>query len=123
MKWKKASTELGSLLEDALEGKSFQKRMMFGCPAYFVNNNMFTAVHQDNIIIRLSEDGRSDIKTKYDESEPFEPMKGRVMKEYMVIPETLYSDSIELDFWLNQSYDYALSLPPKKKKSKKKENT
>jgi TfoX/Sxy family transcriptional regulator of competence genes len=120
LKWKKVSTELSMLLANALEGKPVQKRIMFGCPAYFVNNNMFTAMHQDNIVIRLSEDGRTEISAKYDESEPFEPMKGRVMKEYIVIPETLYNDPDEFDFWLNQSYEYASSIPPKKKKTKKK---
>jgi TfoX/Sxy family transcriptional regulator of competence genes len=120
--WKKSSPELSSLLEktleDALKGKSFQKRKMFGCPAYFVNDNMFSTVHQDNLVIRLSEDGRRDIMLKYDESENFEPMKGRIMKEYMVLPESLYSDQKELDHWLNRAYEYASSLPQKKKKNK-----
>jgi TfoX/Sxy family transcriptional regulator of competence genes len=122
LKWKKVSAELSDLLDNALVEFDGEKRMMFGCPAYFVNNNMFTSVHQDNIILRLSETERIEISTKYDEAEPFEPMKGRVMKEYMVLPEVLYSDGMEFDKWLKKSYKYTSSLPPKEKKKKKKKN-
>jgi TfoX/Sxy family transcriptional regulator of competence genes len=120
MKWKKVSLELSELLENSLEDFACQKKKMFGCPAYFVNNNMFTSVHQDNIILRLSEDDRKKIKNDFDEAEPFEPMEGRVMKEYIVVPEVLYSDAETFDSWLNRSFDYASGLPPKKKKGKKK---
>lgn len=119
MKWKKVSPELSELLEKNLEDFNCQKRQMFGCPAYFVNNNMFTGVHQDNIILRLSENGRKKIQDKYDEAEPFEPMKGRVMKEYIVVPEVVYSDSDEFNHWLKQSYEYVSQLPPKQNKKKK----
>ena len=91
---------------------------MFGCPAYFVNNNMFASVHQDNIILRLSVKERREIKSKYDESEPFEPMKGSVMKEYMTIPEELYNDPEELNKWLHRSFKFTSSMPLKKKKAK-----
>ena len=93
---------------------------MFGCPAYFVNNNMFTCVHQDNIILRLSKDDRKKIKNEFDEATPFEPMTGRVMKEYISVPEALYSDAETFDSWLKRSFDYASKLPQKKSKGRKK---
>jgi TfoX/Sxy family transcriptional regulator of competence genes len=120
MKWKKVSVEFSALLEESLQDFDCQKRMMFGCPAYFVNNNMFTGVHQDNIILRLSEDSRTEIRSKYDEAIPFEPMKGRVMKEYVVLPEVLYSDAEDLNHWLNKSYEYVLTLPTTLRKTKNK---
>jgi TfoX/Sxy family transcriptional regulator of competence genes len=91
---------------------------MFGCPAYFVNNNMFTGAFQDSIFLRLSEEDRNKLSESYDEAEPFEPMQGRVMREYMVVPETIYNDSEEFYSWLKLSYDYASKIPSKKKKSK-----
>ena len=123
MKWKKVSSELSEFLENALEGFECQKRIMFGCPAYFVNNNMFTSVHQDNIILRLSEDHREMIQKDYDETAAFEPMEGRVMKEYMVLPEELYSDTETFGKWLNRSFEFVASLPPKQKKGKTKKKT
>ena len=120
MKWKKVSLELSEHLESALENYDCQKRMMFGCPAYFVNNNMFTGVHQDIIILRLSEDDRNSMQADFDEAEPFEPMKGRVMKEYLIIPEILYNDVDEFDTWLKKSFMFVSALPPKKSKKKAK---
>jgi TfoX/Sxy family transcriptional regulator of competence genes len=119
LKWKKVSVELSELLENTLKDYNCQKKMMFGCPAFFINNNMFSAVHQDNIVLRLSPDGRKELVEQYDEAEPFEPMAGRVMKEYMVVPETLFSDQTAFEVWLGRSYEYASKLPPKKKKQKK----
>jgi TfoX/Sxy family transcriptional regulator of competence genes len=93
---------------------------MFGCPAYFVNNNMFTGAFQDYIFLRLSEKDRNKLSESYDEATPFEPMQGRVMKEYMVVPETLYNDEVEFNTWLKLAYDYASKIPPKKKRVKAK---
>jgi TfoX/Sxy family transcriptional regulator of competence genes len=118
MKWKKVSAELSELLESAVDEFNCQKRMMFGCPAYFVNNNMFTGVFQDYIFLRFSESDRQKIQSEYDEAEPFEPMKGRVMKEYMVLPESLYSDQEMFNDWLKRSFEYVSKLPPKEKKKK-----
>lgn len=41
MTWKKVSPELCALLEKVLMSYDCRNKPMFGCPAYFVNNNMF----------------------------------------------------------------------------------
>lgn len=43
------------------------------------------------------------------------------MKEYVVLPESLFSHNEEFEKWLNRSYQYASELPEKnvKKKSQK----
>lgn len=93
---------------------------MFGCPAYFVNKNMFSGVFADNIFIRLSVQERDELVGEFKNSTPFEPMKGRVMKEYMVVPKELYNNSKTLNHWLERSFQYTSSLPPKKSQSKAK---
>jgi TfoX/Sxy family transcriptional regulator of competence genes len=121
MPWKKASKELSEYLEASLSHFNCQKKIMFGSPAYFVNSNMFTGVFQDDIFIRLSEQDLSDITALNDEVVPFAPMEGRIMKEYVVLPESLFSHHEEFEKWLTRSYQYASGLPEKiaKKKSKK----
>ncbi|MCL7410977.1 MAG: TfoX/Sxy family protein [Methanosarcinaceae archaeon] len=97
-----------------------QKKLMFGSKVYFVNNNMMCGVHQDDIFIRLLEQDKEEILSLNDEVSPFEPMKGRTMKQYVVLPESLYNEFEKLDEWLERSYKYVSSLPlkePKKKKS------
>jgi TfoX/Sxy family transcriptional regulator of competence genes len=122
MSWKKVPPELNVFLEKALVSFACQKRDMFGCPVYFVNGNMFAGLHQDNLFIRLSFDDQKRLFAQEDEASVFEPMPGRPMKEYLVIPESLYSDSVKFMKWLDSSYRYVSALPRKepKKKGKKK---
>ena len=119
MNWKKVSTELRELLEKSMLPFDSQKKFMFGAPTYFLNNNMFAGIHQDTIIIRLSEKDRKEILSTFDEAAPFEPMAGRIMKEYIALPESVYGDADVLREWLNRSYRYALSLKPKVSKPRK----
>ena len=120
MKWKKVSPEMCDILDDALKAFACEKRRMFGTPAYFVNNNMFAGAWQDVIILRLSPADRDEIRKVSDEVVAFEPMEGRPMKEYVAVPEPFASDRREFMKWVERSYAFARSLPPKVKKEKKK---
>ena len=122
MAWEKPAPELIDILDGALLGCGCERRMMFGSPAYFVNGNMFSGVHQRSMILRLSADDRVSLAEEYDEAGPFEPMEGRPMKEYMVLPEAVYRDAEVLGEWLSRGRDYTASLPPKEKKPKSKES-
>jgi hypothetical protein len=46
----------------------------------------------------------------------FEPMPGRAMKGYVVLPKSLYSDDKAFAEWLDKSISYVAGLPPKKAK-------
>ncbi len=118
--WKKANKELIRLLESEMLKYKCDRKMMFGAPTFFINNNMFVGVHEDTVIIRLSEGDRKDIFSLYSDVSPFVPMEGRVMKEYAALPESICSKAEIFKEWLNRSYQYAVSLPPKEKKHKRK---
>ncbi len=118
MAWKKAPQELVDFLSDTLNDVECQKRTMFGYPAYFIKSNMFIAAHQDNIILRVSKEAKEDLKKQYGGVGDFEPMPGRVMKEYLVIPEDVYRNEEEFTRLLEMSLGYVSSLPPKVKKKK-----
>ena len=121
MKWKKPSPELIEFLDKTMLPFACSRRPMFGSVAYFVNNNMFICVFEDNIILRLSEKDRKEILSINDEVSPFEPMPGRIMKEYVTLPESVYGNIEDFRKWLNRSYRYAASLKPKEpKKTKRK---
>jgi len=119
MQWEKVSEGLSVLLEEALAPFDCEKRKMFGCPAYFVHENMFAGVFAESIFIRLSEKERDELQKTFDEAFPFEPMPGRFMKEYMTLPEPAINNSMVLHNWLERSWNYARSLPLKEKKIKK----
>jgi TfoX/Sxy family transcriptional regulator of competence genes len=97
-----------------------ESRKMFGGLAYFVNGNMFTGVHQSVMFLRLSAADQTSIMKEFDEVAPFEPLPGRAMREYVAIPESVFSDAGMVHAWLTKSYTYVSSLPAKQKKGVKK---
>ena len=118
-KWKKPSQELMSLLDTMLQPYDCTPKKMFGSPTYFVNNNMFTGVHEDTIFIRLSEEDRKAIQKEDPDSEHFEPLEGKKMREYMTLSEEICRDIPKLEKWLERSFLFVSSLPlklPKKRK-------
>ena len=120
MQWKKPSAELSAQLENALAPFECEKRTMFGMPAYFINGAMFAGVHQDSLVLRLSEADRQEIMATYAEAAPFVPVEGRPMREYVVIPQSLAADGEAFRAWLSRSRDHAATLPPKPPKRPRK---
>jgi TfoX/Sxy family transcriptional regulator of competence genes len=93
---------------------------MFGNLVYFINNNMFIGPHQDDLFLRLASEDREEILASYEEIRPFEPMPGRIMKEYVAIPEPLYRNKELFTELLAKSIQYVSLLPQKEKKKKTK---
>ncbi len=120
-KWKKSSKQLVEAFYSTLgENPLLDLRKMFGYPCAFIRGNMCTGLHEENWIIRLSEEDRSEMRKKYSVA-PFAPMEGRVMREYVAIPEEVKRNPDLLHEWIEKSIAFTSSLPeklPKKRKSK-----
>jgi TfoX/Sxy family transcriptional regulator of competence genes len=112
MPWKKANKEMIAQLENLMRSYDCDRRPMFGSPTFFVNGRMFTGVHEDTIILRLSETDQKEISLQSKEVKPFTPM-GRVMKDYVAIPEKAAGQETFLKYWMDRSFAYTRSLPPK----------
>jgi TfoX/Sxy family transcriptional regulator of competence genes len=91
-------------------------RKMFGYPAAFVNGQMFAGLFADDMILRLSETDRAAF-VEQTGAVLFEPLPGRAMREYVVVPEEVRA-SPALAHWLEWSARYARSLPPKAAKKR-----
>lgn len=76
---------------------------MFGYPAYFVNGNMFAGIHGDILFLRLSDSEITNITKECRDASVFEPMPGRAMKGYVVLPKPVYSDDKLFAEWLDKS--------------------
>ena len=87
-------------------------REVFGYPSCVRHGNMFMGLHEDSLILRLAEPDRAEFRSRYGAA-LFEPMPGRPMKEYVVVPPAMV-DSDEVGDWVRRSLSYAGQLPPKK---------
>ncbi len=95
-----------------------EQRKMFGYPSAFVNGQMFASLFGDNLIMRLSEEDRARFITEH-QTKLFEPVPGRPMKEYVVVPDAIVQSPAQLGKWLKRAAAYAQSLPPKTKATRK----
>jgi TfoX/Sxy family transcriptional regulator of competence genes len=104
--------ELAELAGDA------DRKQMFGYPVCVLRGNMFMGLHDDSLILRLGDADRAEFLDRYD-SRLFEPMAGRAMKEYVVVPPALVYDDDAIAEWVRRSRAFAEQLPAKKPKQKK----
>ncbi len=115
--WRQSPQDLVDLFARMQSGlpPEAEKRKMFGYPCSFVQGQMFAGLHQENMVLRLSEKDRREFMS-LDGAGIFEPMPGRKMKEYVVVPSSLRADEKNLFKWTVKAFSYALSLGPKAKK-------
>jgi hypothetical protein len=88
------------------------KRKGAANPYTSLNGHMFTYLDPSgSLAIRLPQDEREKFLTKY-KTTLFEA-NGRVMKEYVTVPDRLLRNTNELRLYLDLSYEYSSSLRPK----------
>ena len=119
MPWKRTPPELAARFDRAApKDPMVVRKPMFGYPALYLNGNMFAGTFQDTIVTRLSESDRT--KALKAGAKQFEPMAGRPMKEYVVVPAADVDKPAALAKWIERARTYAETLPEKTKKPMKK---
>ena len=114
MEWKRSSPEVLAAFDSLVPGsEGVERRKMFGYPCAFLNGNMFMGVFQEQIFIRLSAEDR-DAFLDLDGARGFEPVEGRIMREYVIVPDWMMERGDELRGWIERSEDYVSSLPSKR---------
>lgn len=118
MAWRKAPPALVALFDSVVPGDPrVERRQMFGYPAVFAAGKLFAGLHQENFILKLSDADRARMQAEHD-AQSFEPMPGRRMREYVVLPAAVLSDRKMLDSWLARSLAYVLSSAATSAKSR-----
>lgn len=95
------------------KGENVTVRKVFGQPAAFVNGNMFFGVFGDRVFVRLGEKAVEEARRSV-RVEPFEPMEGRPMTGYAVLPKPLLRDRAKASAWVGRAQKFAQALPPKR---------
>jgi len=118
MAWTKSPQSLIELFDESLpDDPRIERRKMFGYPSVFVGGNMCAGLFQDQMFARLAD---ADADALPGGAKPFEPMAGRPMRGYALIPDDVLADEAALAAVLSKAVAFTAALPPKEKKQKKK---
>ena len=113
MKMPKTTGAAAMALESlAPDGPDVTRRQMFGQSTVFVNGHMFLGTFGGDLFVRLSEADRGVALSEAGMS-LLEPMPGRAMREYVVLPDAILADRKAATEWVLKGLAYTRSLPPK----------
>jgi TfoX/Sxy family transcriptional regulator of competence genes len=105
--WKKVPADLAAMFDAALPpAVDVERRKMFGCPAAFVNGNLFAGLHEDRLMIRLPSEAANRPCV----------LMGRTMREYALFADALEMAPREMAAWIRRAYDFTRAMPPKPRK-------
>ncbi len=90
-----------------------ERRRMFGYPALFVGGNLATGLHGTSWMVRHPPNELQELLA-LPGSRPFEPMPGRAMKGYGVLPPDVVADDAALAQWLDRAVAHARTFPEKR---------
>lgn len=115
-KFEKSSPELVARFNDVLArnaASDITMRQMFGYPCAWIAGNMLTGLFAQEWWVRVSEPDRTAL-LELPGAHPFEPMPGRSMGRYVVLPAGIAADDAGVDDWLDKAIDFTRSMPPKR---------
>jgi len=115
-KFVKSSPELVERFETAMArmaAPDIVLRPMFGYPCAWIGGNMLTGLFAEEWWVRVSEPDREALLT-LPGAHPFEPMPGRAMGRYVVMPPDVAARDLDLDTWLARAIAFTRTIPPKR---------
>jgi TfoX/Sxy family transcriptional regulator of competence genes len=122
-KWKPAPAELITRFEASVSlFPGIRQRRMFGYPAAFVNGHLFAGLFENRMVLKLPAESRSKL-LEIPGAARFEPIPGRPMGEFVVVPPSLVRNRTRLRPWLESAYAYVKSFRPKVKKTRPRSHT
>ena len=93
-------------------------RPMFGNLAGFVNGNMFCGLFGEDLFVRVSDDDQGKVRKQGGTA--FEPMPGRAMTSYVVVPAGWQKKPDATRTWIITALAWSRKLPAKGPKTAKK---
>ena len=106
--WKPVPADLAATFDAVLPAApDVERRKMFGCPAAFVNGNLFAGLHEDRLMVRLPSEAAARPCV----------LMGRTMREYALFADALEMPPREMTAWIRKAYDFARMLPAKSPKT------
>ncbi len=99
------------------------KRRMFGCDAFFANDNIFALIWKiERIGVRLPNSGSYDELMALAGSVPWQA-GNKVMSHWVLVPESFHDDTESLQDWITKAHGAAMTAPSKVAKATAKKKT
>ena len=92
-------------------------RPMFGNLSAFVNGNMFCGLFGEDLFVRVSDEDQAKLRKQGGKA--FEPMPGRAMSGYVVVPAGWQKKPDATRSWIVSALNWSKALPPKAAKGAK----
>ena len=92
-------------------------RPMFGNLSAFVNGNMFCGLFGEDLFVRVSDEDQAKLRKQGGKA--FEPMPGRAMSGYVVVPAGWQKKPDATRSWIVSALSWSKALPPKAGKGAK----
>ena len=93
------------------------RRLTFGYPCLYVGGNMVTGLFGDSWHVRVGKDDTDEL-LQLPGARPFEPMPGRPMTGFTLLPTSIVDDDEAIRQWVRRAIAYGTTLPPKLPKAK-----
>lgn len=119
--WATKDEALIERVDELLAAAPVRQKIMFGTSAWFLESNdmMFAGAWGESIMVRVGSERTSEL-IQSGNAEPFDPMGGKPMREYVLLNADRIAEDDDLISWLDEASQFAGTLPPKQKKSRNK---
>ncbi|HJR81394.1 MAG TPA: TfoX/Sxy family protein [Anaerolineales bacterium] len=102
---------LAERIRSELNGIPFVQKKMFGGVGFLLNGNLACGVNKDNLIVRVNPEKHTALLKK-PHAKPFE-LTGKSMKGWLIVEANGVKTDKQLNAWVKEGVDFALTLPPK----------
>ncbi len=102
---------LAERIRSQLQDVPFIEKKMFGGIGFLLQGNMACGVVHDDLIVQFDPD-KNKAFLKGAHTRPF-AMSGRPMKGWLLVDSNGYKTGRQLNVWIKEGMDFALTLPPK----------
>jgi TfoX/Sxy family transcriptional regulator of competence genes len=88
------------------------RRLTFGYPCLYVGGNMVTGLFGDSWHVRVGKDDTTALLA-LPGARPFEPMPGRPMTGFTLLPESIVDDDTAVRDWVARAIAHVSTMPAK----------
>jgi hypothetical protein len=103
----------------AAEHPEATRRLTFGYPCLYVGGNMVSGLFGSHWHVKLGQAETAELMGMAGAA-PFEPVPGRPMTGFTLMPDDVVADDAEVRRWVDRAIAYGASLPAKAPKPKAK---